>query len=233
MFLKLPKYTAALLVFLLTLIPVNFVYGDNFQWAGLGGLYLFASDNVPEGPPAAIIPGVGFSASWQVHDFLRIEVTEDVYFNNYEFNAKYGYPMACSPENRSAFVIGLLTAAQVTGHFPIGSNGIAARVYGGPAIDIRIVTLAFGLNHPADFSGKIETDAKMQTKEISKYFWGNGRWFLPVFGTGMDFPLSEHFLLGFDFRVWFPMYRLWTNENIPAIDGWRFGAGLRITPRKL
>jgi len=30
----------------------------------------------------------------------------------------------------------------------------------------------------------------------------------------------------------FTLYRLWTDENIPAIDGWRFGVGLRITPRK-
>ena len=55
---------------------------------------------------------------------------------------------------------------------------------------------------------------------------------MPVFGAGMDFPLNDKLLLGFDLRAWFPVYKLWTNDNTPAIDGWRFGAGLRITPRK-
>jgi hypothetical protein len=105
-------------------------------------------------------------------------------------------------------------------------------VYGGPAADLRIVTLAIGLNHPADFTGDIETDAQLQTDAIRRYFWSQGRWFFPVLGAGMDFPINEKFLLGFDLRVWFPLYRLWTDKHLPAIDGWRFGAGFRITPRR-
>jgi hypothetical protein len=218
--------TKILLIIFLTVIPFNSLLGEDFQWASMGSLFLFASDNGPKADPPAILPSVGFLAAWRINEPLWIEVTGDVYFTNYTYNTEFGYPMACIPDSRSAFVIGLITAAQVTGNFPIGSNGTAIRVYGGPAIDIRIVTLAVGL-HPDDIE-----DAQQKTNAISEYFWSNARWFLPVFGTGMDFPLNEHFLLGFDLRVWFPAYKLWTDDKAPAIDGWRFGAGLRITPRK-
>ena len=191
----------------------------------MGSLFYIASDNVPNGDPAAILPTAGFSAAWQIIGPLWLEGSGDFYFTNYEYNTELGYAMTCNPENRSAYVFSMVTAAQLTGNFTIGKNGTAIRVFGGPAVDLRLAVTAFGL-HPNDL-----IDAENQKDEISKYFWSRGRWFLPVFGTGMDFPLNEHFLLGFDLRVWFPVYRLWTNENIPAIDGWRFGAGLRITPR--
>nr|AGS51533.1 hypothetical protein [uncultured bacterium contig00004] len=139
--------------------------------------------------------------------------------------------MACNPENRSAFVMGFVTGITATAFFPLGKNDAAMRIYGGPAADFRLITLAFGLNHPADFTGNIESDAKLQTEAIADYFWGKGRWLLPAAGIGMDLPITSNLLLGFDLRCWFPLYRLWTDEQLPPIDGWRFGAGLRITPR--
>jgi hypothetical protein len=235
MFPDLPRpIAAAFLFFLLPLVSVNAVsFLDSIHWAGSGSIFYWAADNGKQGAdPAPILPSVGFSAAWRFWGPLRIEFTEDVYFTNYEYNSKLGYPMACNPENRSAFVMGFLTGFQVTGFFPIGGKGIDARVYGGTAADFRMVVLALGLNHPADFTGELETDAQMQTDAILEYFWGEGRWFYPLIGAGIDFPLSEKFMLGFDFRVWFPFYRLWTDKELPAIDGWRFGAGIRVTPRK-
>jgi hypothetical protein len=227
------KSAVLLLVFLFPVISLNAdSFLNSYQWSGMGSLFLLASNNGPTADPPAILPSVGFSASWRITDLpLRIEPTIDIYFTNYEYNTVYNYPMACGPENRSAFVIGLVTAVQLTGYFPIGKyRDIFLRVYGGPAADFRIVTLAFGL-HPNDLTGPIENNAQLQTNAIFEYFWGSGRWFMPVFGTGMDFPLNEHFLLGFDLRTWFPVYKLWNNDRTPAIDGWRFGVGLRITPR--
>jgi len=225
-------FAAIFIVLNLFLIPINAAFADDFHWAINGSIFILASDNGKQGAdPAPVLPSVGGSFAWQFWGPLRVELTEDIYFTNYEYNSKLGYPMACNPENRSAFVIGFVTAIQLTGVIPIGDNGIAVRVYGGPAADFRLVVLAFGLNHPADFTGNIETDAQLQTEAILEYFWNEARWFLPVMGAGMDFPINEKFLLGFDLRVWFPLYRLWTDENIPAIDGWRFGVGFRITPR--
>ena len=217
------KLVIVLLILILALIPLNQVFGNDFRIAGMGSLFLFASDNGPASDPPALLPTAGASFAWSIIGPLRIELTADVYFTNYEYNP-LGYPMACNPENRYSFVIGFITAVQATGAFSVGSD-IYFRVFGGPAADFRIVTQAIGL-HPTDIA-----EADRQTALITDYFWGEGRWFSPVAGIGMDFPLNENFLLGFDLRAWFPIYKLWTNDNTPAIDGWRFGAGLRITPR--
>jgi hypothetical protein len=228
------KSSAALIIFLLTIIPAAAdSFWNNVNWSARASILYFAADNGKQNAdPAPVLPSMGGSAEWQFWGPLRLEFSEDVYFTNYEYNSTLGYAMPCNPENRCAFVMGFITGFQMTGFFPLGKNGTGLRVYGGPAADLRLVVQAFGLN-PNDYnSGDIETDARLQTDAIRKYFWSDSRWFLPVFGAGMDFPINENFLLGFDLRTWFPVYRLWTDKDLPAIDGWRFGVGIRLTPRK-
>ena len=227
------KLISIFIIFFIRLNSINAnPFLDNFSWATHGSLFYFAADNGQEADPAPIIPSAGISAAWQFWDYLRLEVTEDLYFTNYEYNSTLNYAMACNPENRSAFVMGFLTGFHLTGFIPITDSGISARVYGGIALDIRLVIKAIGLSHPADNTGLIETDVQLQTEAIRNYFWSEGRWFYPVAGIGMDFPANERFFLGFDIRTWFPLYRQWADQTLPKIDGWRFGIGLRITPRK-
>jgi len=228
------KFSAALIIFLLTILPAAAdSSSNNLNWSTRGSILYFAADNGKQGAdPAPILPSMGFSADWRVRGPLRLELSEDIYFTNYEYNSTLGYAMPCNPENRSAFVIGFITGVQLTAFFPLGKNGIGFRVSGGPAADLRLVIRALGLQ-PDDYnSGDIETDAGLQTEAIRKYFWSEGRWLCPAFGMGMDFPFNEKFLLGFDLRTWFPVYRLWTDKDLPSIDGWRFGIGVRLTPRK-
>ena len=224
------KILILLMFFVIALIPFKTVSGDILSWSLHGSIFYFPAENGIDSDPAPIIPAGGFSLGIRLLRFLQLEITEDIYFTNYEYNSVLGYPMACNPENRSAFVMGFVTGFNVTGYFPI-SNG-AFRVYGGPAADFRLVTLAFGLNHPGDFTGDINTDAQLQTDAIKKYFWEKGRWFMPAAGLGFDFPVNEKFLIGIDARTWFPVYKIWTDDNTSPIDGWRFSAGLRITSRK-
>ena len=225
------KQAAVLLLFFLIFIPVNSVSADPLQWSITGNILYFPADNGVDSDPAPILPSLGGALSFKLTGPLRLEFTEDIYLTNYEYNSELGYPMACNPENRSALVIGLITGIQVMGNFPLGNKGTAFRVYAGPAADLRIVALAVGLNHPDDFTGDIKTDPQLQTDAIRDHFWSDARWFMPVAGLGMDFPINEKFLLGFDLRVWFPVYKAWTDKDLPAINGWRFGAGIRITPR--
>jgi len=228
------KIVAVLFFFLLPLIPLGaFSFKEDIHWAFRGSILVFASDNGRQGADSApIAPSLGGSLAYQFWGPLRVEISEDIYFKHYEYNS-LGYPMACSQDNRAALVVGFLTGLQIVGVFPIGSRrDIDVRVFGGPAVDLRIVRLSPGLNHPNDSSGDIETDAQLQKDAIRDYFWSSGRWFLPVFGAGMDFPITERYSLGFDLRAWFPVYRIWADKQIPAIDGWRFGIGFRIAPRK-
>ena len=209
----------------------NFGTGIAFPGPLPAAFFFFPADNGKQGSdPFPVLPSLGASVSYELWGPLAIELTEDLYFTNYEYNSVDNYPMACNPENRSAFVFGFFTGLQLRALFGIG-RGINLRAYGGPAMDIRIVALAQNL-HPDDFTGEIETDARMQTNAIRNYFWSSGRWFMPVLGSGIDFPVNEKFLLGFDLRMWMPIYRAWTNEKLPPIEGWRFGLGLRISPRK-
>ena len=200
-----------------------------FSWALHGSIFYFAANNGVDSDPAPIIPSGGASFAFHLAKYFKLELTEDIYFTNYEYNVILGYPMACNPENRSAFVMGFITGINSVLFLPIADS--VFRLYGGLAADFRIIALAVGLNHPADFTGNIETDAQLQTDAIRKHFWQKGRWFMPAAGFGFDFPINEKFLIGFDLRTWFPVYKLWTDDNTPAIDGWRFGGGLRITIR--
>jgi hypothetical protein len=72
-------------------------------------------------------------------------------------------------------------------------------------------------------------EIKQETNALISYFWSNARWLLPVIGTGMDFDLSSKLRLRFDIRIWIPAYKLWTGENLPFVEGLRFGIGARVT----
>jgi len=210
-----------LVVFLVVLLPLKQLNANSFwdevEWSFSGSIFYFHTNTVPTSDYAPIIPSLGFSAAYQVMPFLKIEVTEDLYFSNYLYDFDLGNPIPCSLDNRSAFVFGFVTAVQATGFLSLGN--IIIRAYAGPAIDIRIIVRAFGTDHPGDSKGD-ETDAGVQTKAVSDYFWSDGRWFVPVIGMGMDFPVNEGFMAGFDLRAWLP------------IDNWRFGISFRVTPRK-
>jgi hypothetical protein len=104
------------------------------------------------------------------------------------------------------------------------SSLIDLRAYGGFAADMRLVLLAEDLNESDDID-KISAE----TDKVRSYFWGQGRWFLPLVGSGLDFKLNERFKLGIDARMWIPLYKLWTGEGFTKIDGWRFGIGARLT----
>ena len=144
-----------LMVFLF--LPVFVLSANPFNWAAHASIFYFAADNGQDSDPAPILPSMGFSGAWHFWGPFRLELSTDIYFTNYEFRFtdfenRLGYAMACNPENRSAFVLGLLTGLQLTGFIPINNNGAGVRIYGGPAVDLRIVTLAFGLNHPSDLT---------------------------------------------------------------------------------
>jgi hypothetical protein len=222
---------AVLSLLFISLAALPLEAGDlsgRFDWAVNGNILYFPEDNGNEGDPAPILPSLGANFAFNVIGPLWVELTEDLYFTHYRYNFRLARPVPAAIENRSAFVFGFLTGIQALGRFRL-NDSIAARVYGGPVADFRILALAGNL-HPDDFTGIPESDARIQADAVREYFWEKGRWFLPVSGIGMDFVINERYKLGLDLRAWFPVYRLWAGEGLPAIEGWRFGAGIRVNP---
>jgi hypothetical protein len=189
-----------------------------------GSVLFFPEDNGLESDAMPILPSPGIAAGWPVFDFMRIELSLDFYGVYYAYSDTLDRAVPAIPDNRSSFVIGSILGIQALKTFAPG-NAVRIHLYGGPAADLRICLLAGGLE------GADAADAAGETKDIAAYFWGQGRWFMPVAGAGMDFALTEKLFLGFDLRSWLPAYRLWTAEDLPAVEGWRFAAGLRFSIR--
>jgi hypothetical protein len=220
----------ALLILLSVALPLGAEgFSESLTWSFGGSVLLFPEGNGNRGGPMPVLPAPGAALAYSIWGPLSAELSLDLYFTNYAYDFEWNRALPAEIEHRSAFVFGFLTGIHALARFPLGDQFVF-RAYGGPGMDFRVITLALDL-HPDDSAGQRETDAQMQTDAVRDYFWGQGRWFLPVLGAGFDYRLNEKFLVGFDFRTWFPLYRAWSREDLPPIEGWRFGLGLRFTLR--
>jgi hypothetical protein len=215
-------WAAALALFLAALPLGAQSFSEKLGLAFRGSILFFPEDNGLESDAMPILPSLGVAALWPVFDFMRIELSLDFYGVYYAYSDNLDRAVPAIPDNRSSFVIGSILGVQALKTFA-PDDAVRIRLYGGPAADLRVCLVAGGLE------GADAADAARETKDIAAYFWGQGRWFMPVAGAGMDFALTEKLLLGFDLRAWFPIYRLWTAEDLPAVEGWRFAAGLRFS----
>ncbi|QQO11064.1 hypothetical protein [Breznakiella homolactica] len=197
---------------------------DNLSWSLQASMLIIPEDNGLEGDPSPILGSMGGGVSYSFYDFFALEVTLDFYGTHYGFPDSVDWPVPYAIENRSTLVIGSILGVQAVYRANF-TDKIRLRVYGGPAADLRLCLIASGLE------GADRDDASSQTDKIVSYFWEKGRWFYPVAGVGMDFTVTEKILAGFDLRAWFPVYKLWTGEDLPGVEGWRFAAGLRVTFR--
>ncbi|MDR0451055.1 MAG: hypothetical protein LBH26_07295 [Treponema sp.] len=205
-------------------------FRDRLSWAVHGTLLLFPEENGPNrGGPAPILPSPGASLACRFWGPFSADASLDLYFTHYAYDFELDRAVPVEAENRSAFVFGPILGLSLTGRIPLGER-FSVRLSGGLAMDLRIVMPAFGLND-ADLAENDPRGAPMQVEALRDYFWDQGRWLLPVLGAGFDTALNGKFTLGIDFRLWFPLYRLWTGEDLPGLEGWRFGPGFRITVR--
>jgi hypothetical protein len=222
------RFFAAGFLCLLFAFPLEAqTFAERLTWSFNGSIFVFPEDNGNEGDVAPVLPSAGVNLAYHFGERFYLELTEDLYFTNYLYSSVLNRAVPAAIENRSAFVFGFFTGIQALFEFPV--NDIwNFRVFGGPAFDFRVISLALDLKpdiQPGD------ADAPEQTDKIRDYFWGKGRWFLPVVGGGVDYTINDDFLLGLDLRMWIPLYKMWSDEKLPGIEGWRFGAGLRITLR--
>ena len=197
-------------------------YPRTYFWFAELSVLFFPEKNGLASDPMPILPSPGAGFSFPVANIFRLELTLDFYMTHYGFDYTLNRAVPVAIENRSARVLGSLLGFHAAAYFNVNSL-LRIRVFGGPAADLRIVVMAAGLN-----AGD-KSDAKMQTDSVRSYFWSSGRWFMPVMGAGLDFNITDHFKVGMDMRIWAPIYRIWTGEKLPAIEGWRFSPGIRFS----
>ena len=195
---------------------------SKISWFAGGSILFFPEDNGRHSGPMPVLPSPGLGFSYPITDVLKFELSYDFYTTHYGYALGRAVPVEV--EHRTARVIGSLLGFHVARHFEV-TPFMTVRAYGGPAVDLRIVFMAEDLTDGLDNISEVRKDVD----SIRRYFWTKGRWLMPVIGGGVDFPLSAHFKIGLDLRIWIPMYRIWSGENLPGIEGWRFGLGIRFT----
>jgi hypothetical protein len=210
--------------------PEKTLFRDRLTWSFRGTLMVFPEENGPRrGAPMPLLPSPGAALACRLWGPLEAELSLDLYFTHYGYDWELERALPVEIENRSAFVLGALSGLQLGMRLPLGNRG-ALRLYAGPAADLRLVLVAADLND-VDLVEDDPSGAPMQTNAVRDYFWEEGRWFFPFAGVGFDFPVNEGFFFGVDFRLWVPVYRYWTGEDLPPLEGWRFGPAFRITLR--
>jgi hypothetical protein len=212
-----------LVVFVLSGVPLGAQgFFSRLSWSFRGSVLVFPEDNGMASDSMPILPSPGGVVAYPIWGPLWAELSLDLYGTYYGYSYPLNRAVPANPENRSSFVIGSMLGLQGLAKFQPWEK-IGIRAYGGLTADLRICLIAGGLE------GAEKEQVSEEVKDIAAYFWGEGRWLFPVLGFGVDYGITEKLLLGFDARVWFPLYRLWTAEDLPPIEGWRFGAGFKLT----
>ena len=231
------RFTAAILILLFAVLPLSGQGAKSFfgalEWSARFNVLFFLEDNGNKSAPMPILPSLGGGASFTVSDLLAFEASLDIYGTTYDYEYSLKRAVPSNDEFRSAFVVGSILGLQPVFRFRPKGDAFTIRAYGGLGLDLRLIFRAYGIkdseghtNDGTNYTGYTVGEAR---KEIASYFWGNGRFIFPFIGGGMDFPVLEGVQLGFDLRLWLPVWRIWSGENLPFREGFRFGLGFRVT----
>jgi len=232
-------YPAVLAAILLCItLPLNAQgiksFFGSLDYSLRGSVLFFPEDNGNASGPMPILPSPGGSASYAFNDLLALELSLDVYGQTYDYDYLLNRAIPVDQEYRTSMIFGTIWGFQPVFRFRPWGDNITIRAYGGLSLDLRICLLAWDIKggdaHQQGTAGVpgASTLAKA-SEDIFAYMWGGGRWLFPFIGGGMDFKAMGDMKLGFDLRIWFPVWRAWTGEDLPFIEGFRFGVGFRAS----
>jgi hypothetical protein len=193
------------------------------SWTAKASLLAIAEDNGLASDPFPLLPAPGAELALGILPFLAWEPSLDLYATNYGYLDALGRAAPAALENRWVAVTGFVIGSPAVFRIELPKS-LRLRLSVGPAVDFRLCLPAWGMT-AAD-----QAEAARQTGAVVVYFWESGRWFYPTAGVGLEGPTPNGWRIGGEFRVWFPLYRAWTDESAPALDNWRFAVGLRVTP---
>ena len=231
------RFIVLILALFVVVLPLKAQgFGEIFrdlQWSARGTLLFLFEDNGNASAPMPILPSLGVGASYSFNELLAFEISLDIYGTTFDYDVNLQRVVAANDEFRSTFVLGsILGFAPVYRFYPRG-DAFTIRAYGGLSLDLRLIFRAYGIDdneqHTNNNNANTGLTVGQARQEISSYFWGSGRFIYLFMGGGMDFPLLDNIQLGFDLRLWIPVWRIWTGENLPLVDSFRLGIGFRLT----
>jgi hypothetical protein len=201
-----------------------FDFFDLFSLSFGGTILIQPVDDGVLSDPAPIMASPSIALAMPLFFFgntsLAPTFTLDVYSTHYLWSDTLNRAVPAAVENRRSFVLGPLIGLGVEGKSNF-FNFLSLRYTAGLTADVRFALIAEDLN-----SSEL-LQAEMDTTLTNDYF--STRWFNLFFGVGFDFKVYEKLTGGLDFRLWFPAWKGPEDAALPAIDGWRFGIGLRLT----
>ncbi len=148
---------------------------------------------------------------------FAFEPGADLYWAYYELSAR-GRAVPTEVSDRMAFVLGLLLDLPFTYTVPLGGH----------------FRLAFGLGLALNARVGFLADKSVTNDElmaINRYFWEVGRFAMPSTLLRIEYRLTERFDFGFAARALWPLFNLWTAEELPFLDQGIFGGSLVIRYR--
>ena len=146
--------------------------------------------------------GCGFIMPFSKGSPFSFEPSADLYWANYEYLNKRAVPTDLT--FGTAFGLGLLLDAPVVVTLPLG-NTLSFGLGAGVCLDLR-----------AAFT--VDSAHADNPPEINRYFWEKGRFATPSTLIRAEYKLTERVAFGFNGRVLWPIYNLWTNEGYGFFD---------------
>lgn len=205
----------------LCLIAAPLFSAETIAYVYRASLLAIGEDNGLAGDLSPILPSPGFAVSLPLLPLLRFEPGVDGYVTYYGYSDSLDRAVPVALENRSALVYGLVLNLPIEFAFSI-ANVAGFHLSGGLTSDLRLVFAADGLE------GDDLADAEEEAAKTASYFWGGARWLFANGAFGFDFPVAGIYTLGVEGRIWYPLYRFWTGEELPFLENLRVSIGLRL-----
>jgi hypothetical protein len=193
------------------------------MYVTLGAIGILNTMDVGTSAPSPILFSPGFAAGWDIWRgafSISAEGRLSFFMSYYLWDGKAALPAEI--EHRTAFVTTLLLDIPVLYSQEFGSHAIYAGA--GVALSPRFCFLAWNVK-PLDSgaTGSAEGDVK----EISTWFYEEGRFAYAELVLGWDYALNNGWRAGFDLRIYFPFGNGANAQNNP-LDGGMLSLAVKI-----
>ncbi len=191
--------------FLLALALIPLIPIESLQYLQFDAGLHFIGNSEPDSAPSPFLPTVGMTFPILDHPFLTWESSFLLFGTYYQYENNRANPV--EQEHRDFLVPAVLGdtrfgAVLKLGKFSMGGN----------------IGLALLLRVPIPLFSDISSD----WGPIAAYFYAMARFFYPESEVYASYQLDNEITLKVAFRSYYPLFNLWTGEQLPFIDQYMF-----------